>query len=95
MNGYQFRVLAGELIGVGIPVVYACRLASAPAGQTLVNQGAYERLLEGGGLTVELEETSIDVKNEGKLLAYRLAPEAVTSATPPDWFTLPSEDGDQ
>jgi class 3 adenylate cyclase len=39
----------GELTVVGSPVVYACRLAAAPAGVTLLNEQAYQELSRRGG----------------------------------------------
>jgi len=36
--------VGGELTIVGSPVVYACRLAAAPAGLTLLNEQAYQQI---------------------------------------------------
>ena len=62
--------VAGNLTIVGSPVVYACRLGGAPAGLTLLNQPAYEIISERHGRCVLLEETSIEIKHEGVLVAY-------------------------
>jgi hypothetical protein len=50
--------------------VYACRLASAPAGTTLLNQPAYEVVSERHGGHVLLAETEIEIKHEGPMVAY-------------------------
>ncbi len=62
--------VAGSLTIVGSPVVYACRLGGAPAGKTLLNQPAYEVISERHGGLVLLDETSIEIKHEGSLVAY-------------------------
>lgn len=62
--------VAGSLTIVGAPVVYACRLGGAPAGTTLLNQPAYEKVCERHGGRVLLDETSIEIKHEGVLVAY-------------------------
>lgn len=62
--------VAGNLTIVGSPVVYACRLGGAPGGTTLLNQPAYEIISERHGGRVLLEETSIEIKHEGVLVAY-------------------------
>ena len=38
-------VVGGAPTIVGVPVVYACRMAGGSAGTTLVNQPAYEKLV--------------------------------------------------
>ncbi len=55
---------------IGTPVVYACRMSQAKAGQTLLNQPAYELIQERFGAYVNCQESDIDVKYEGKTLAY-------------------------
>ena len=62
--------VAGSLTIVGAPVVYACRLGGAPAGKTFLNQPAYEAISERHGRLVLLDETSIEIKHEGVLVAY-------------------------
>jgi class 3 adenylate cyclase len=66
----QLVQVAGSLTIVGSPVVYACRLGGAPAGKTLLNQPAYEVISERHGGLVLLDETSIEIKHEGVLVAY-------------------------
>ena len=61
-----------ELTIVGTPVVYACRLGGADAGETLVNQPAYEVLMEKFSECVDFTETSIHFKHEGNMLAYKI-----------------------
>jgi len=64
--------VAGGLTVVGAPVVYACRLSGAPPGLTLVNQPAYEVVSENFGATCFIDETSIEIKHEGGMLAYEV-----------------------
>lgn len=62
----------GSLTVVGKPVVYACRLNGASPGETLVNQKAFTVLKERHGDHLDFERTSIDVKHEGRTLAYKV-----------------------
>ena len=79
--------VAGNLTIVGSPVVYACRLGGAPAGMTLLNQPAYEVISERHGGHVLLEETSIEIKHEGVLVAYSATLARATFApSPPAWI---------
>jgi len=59
-----------ELTVVGIPVVYACRMGGAKAGETLLNQPAKEEILEKSKNYIKITETEINIKNEGIALAY-------------------------
>jgi len=61
---------ASEFTAVGRPVVYACRMAGARAGQTLVNQPAYEQLHTKHPNVCELTPVEIVLKHEGRTLAY-------------------------
>jgi adenylate cyclase len=79
----------GNLTIVGSPVVYACRLGGAPAGLTLLNQPAYEIVCERHGGRVLLEETSIEIKHEGILVAYAATLSRSTFApSPPAWIEM-------
>jgi class 3 adenylate cyclase len=82
--------VAGGLTIVGSPVVYACRLGGAPAGTTLLNQPAYERISEKHGGVVLVNETSIEIKHEGPLVAYSAAMSRTASYKPqePAWMAL-------
>ncbi|MGG1921929.1 adenylate/guanylate cyclase domain-containing protein [Chryseobacterium sp. NRRL B-14798] len=60
-----------ELTVVGIPVVYACRMSGAKAGDTLLNQPAKEELLTHCTTNLKISETEIQIKNEGTALAYK------------------------
>lgn len=57
---------------VGVPVVYACRMAGGPPGITLLNQAAYDEIRRHEPLAsvCTLTETDIEVKHEGRTLAY-------------------------
>lgn len=55
---------------IGTPVVYACRFSAAEAGQTLLNQPAYEIASKKYGEYISFQETEIDIKHEGINLAY-------------------------
>jgi class 3 adenylate cyclase len=81
--------IAGGLTVVGAPVVYACRLSAAPPGMTLVNQPAYEVISERCGEACFIDESEIEIKHEGRLLAY----EARLGGRPyqpqsPDWSSV-------
>lgn len=79
--------VAGALTVVGPPVVYACRLGGAPPGATLLNQPAFEVLSERHGLHFAFEETSHELKHEGRTLAYRVHPTGkFYEPRVPDWF---------
>ena len=65
-------VVSGEFAVVGTPVVYACRMAGAEAGQTLLNQGAFESIARRYESICALEETEIEIKHEGPTVAYRV-----------------------
>ncbi|AZA64549.1 adenylate/guanylate cyclase domain-containing protein [Chryseobacterium carnipullorum] len=62
---------SNELTVVGIPVVYACRMSGANAGETLLNQPAKEELLTHCTKNLKISETEIQIKNEGTALAYK------------------------
>jgi len=62
---------SNELTVVGIPVVYACRMSGAKAGETLLNQPAKEELLAHCTTNLKISETEIQIKNEGTALAYK------------------------
>lgn len=62
--------LQDGLTVIGSPVVYACRLSAANAGQTLLNQPAYEVISQKLGEYVNFQESEIPLKNEGRTLAY-------------------------
>jgi class 3 adenylate cyclase len=64
--------VSGGLTVVGTPVVYACRMSSAKAGDTLLNQPAYEKAYPKYSEFFDFSETEIDVKHEGKTLAYKV-----------------------
>lgn len=55
---------------IGTPVVYACRLSGAPAGQTLVNQQAYDVISQKFGGYINFQDSELPIKNEGNILVY-------------------------
>ena len=63
----------GDHTVIGQPVVYACRLSSAPPNTTLLNQGAYDAAIEGFSdyKNVTFVEHGLDLKHEGRVLAYQ------------------------
>lgn len=80
--------MAGGLTVVGAPVVYACRLSGGPAGKTFVNQPAYEIISDRFGAYCFVDETIIDIKHEGRMLAYEARLNGRGYAlTRPGWFT--------
>lgn len=90
----NFVQFAGGLTVVGPPVVYACRLGGAPANTTLLNQPAYDVINDRYGGSVLLNETTIDIKHEGTLIAYSAALSR-TQYTPalPSWKALSEPEG--
>jgi class 3 adenylate cyclase len=62
----------GNLTVVGTPVVYACRLGGAPPGQTLLNQQAKDHIFSKYSAYSNVVETEIEIKHEGKMVAYRV-----------------------
>jgi class 3 adenylate cyclase len=69
----QLVRIRDQLTVVGTPVVYACRMGGASAGQTLLNQPAYEHIFERFSAYCNFEETEIEFKHEGKTVAYRVS----------------------
>jgi class 3 adenylate cyclase len=62
--------LKDGLTVVGNPVVYACRLSGAPAGVTLLNQPAFEKLFSDFSAYCTFGESDYEVNNEGRIVAY-------------------------
>lgn len=84
--------LWGGLTVVGAPVVYACRMGGAPAGRTLLNQPAFEVALDRYSAFCSFREAEIEVKGEGKTMAYEVELSAKEyQATAPDWLALIKE----
>ena len=81
----RFMRIAGDVTVVGAPVVYAARLSSAPAGKSVLNQPAYEKILSRCRAFCSMSETELDIKHEGRVLAYevRLKKRRFTPAAPP------------
>jgi len=63
---------SSELTVVGIPVVYACRMSGANAGDTLLNQGAKDEILNLIPDNIKIVETELFIKNEGTAVAYNV-----------------------
>lgn len=73
---------------IGEPVVFACRFSGAEAGQTLLNQSAYEVVSRKYGEYVNFQETQLDIKHEGPTLAYLTTLSRNTYQPElPDWLT--------
>jgi class 3 adenylate cyclase len=62
--------IADGLTVVGVPVVYACRMSSAPAGLTLMNQQGYDQVKDKYQAVLDIKTMELEIKHEGKLLAY-------------------------
>ncbi len=62
--------IGADFTVVGTPVVYACRMGGADAGQTYINQPAFEKLFGSYSAVCDFEEGEITIKHEGKTLAY-------------------------
>lgn len=63
--------LGGDFTVVGSPVVYACRMSGCAAGETLANQPAFEQLFHRFSAHCDFDETTLEIKREGKTLAHR------------------------
>jgi len=75
---------------IGTPVVYACRMSGAKAGQTLLNQPAYEVTSEKFGGHINFQESEIDMKHEGRTLTYiATLSEKTYEPKLPDWLIPP------
>ncbi len=75
-----------ELTVVGIPVVYACRMGGAKAGDTLLNQPAKEEIVRLSNNYIKVTETEINIKNEGVALAYLIEIHSSSFDIPkPEW----------
>lgn len=76
-----------ELTVVGIPVVYACRLSGANAGETLLNLSAFEEFKQVYDHSYQAQESTIFIKNEGDALAYKiLFDKKITIQSMPFWL---------
>lgn len=64
--------MGSDFTAVGYPVVYACRLSSAPAGQILLNQGAECIVSNKYQHSIGLKRTTIDFKKAKNILAYQV-----------------------
>lgn len=76
-----------ELTVVGIPVVYACRMSSAKAGDTLLNQSALEELKHHSKNDIKISENELFIKNEGTALVYKAEVlRKLDNLKKPDWL---------
>jgi len=84
-GNFRFMRVAGDLTVVGAPVVYATRMSHAPAGKTLLNQPAHEKIAGRYRAFCSMSETELDIKHEGRVLAYevRLKKHSFNPAAPP------------
>ncbi len=64
--------IQGALTLVGSPVVYACRMSKARAGDTLLNAPGFEQVITKYSSYFNFEETILNIKNEGETIAYRV-----------------------
>jgi class 3 adenylate cyclase len=86
-ESYLVKIQDGLTV-IGAPVVYACRMSAAQAGQTLLNQTAYEVTSQRFGEYVNFEESEIDMKHEGRTLAYvATLRENTYEPKLPDWLS--------
>lgn len=73
---------------VGEPVVYACRFGGAPVGCTYLNAPAFDQIMARASAAISTNETTIDIKNEGKFVAFGAFPSGVRhTPLPPAWLT--------
>jgi class 3 adenylate cyclase len=81
----QIVQIGGDFTVVGTPVVYACRMGGADAQHTYLNQPAFEQLFEKYSSVCDFDRCEIDIKHEGKTLAYcaELNGKSYSPAIPP------------
>jgi class 3 adenylate cyclase len=79
-----------ELTVVGIPVVYACRMAGTASGTTLLNQPAFEAVKIKYGNHLKTTEAEINIKNEGVALAYQVEvnENSYGPLKVPEWYSV-------
>ena len=71
--GSTYKVkMNSALTVIGRPVVYACRMSNAKAGDTLLNQPAYEEIFNKYSKYFNFEEITLDIKNEGPTIGYKI-----------------------
>lgn len=84
-----------ELTVVGIPVVYACRMGGAKAGDTLLNQPAKEEISRLCDNYIKVTETELNIKNEGTALAYLIEIHKSSFNVPKPEWTIEKKSGEQ
>lgn len=85
--------LADGLTVVGVPVVYACRMAGGHSGLTLLNQPAYEIVSQRFSQYFFITESEIEIKHEGSTLAYIVMPSGkFYTPKKPDWIDFQQQD---
>jgi len=67
----QVVQIGGDFTVVGTPVVYACRMGGCTAGDTFVNEPAFEKLFSDLSAYCDFDETVLEIKREGKTIAHR------------------------
>ncbi|OXA67759.1 hypothetical protein B0A61_07770 [Flavobacterium aquatile LMG 4008 = ATCC 11947] len=84
---------SNELTVVGIPVVYACRMSGANAGDTILNQPAKEEIERLRATQVKFIETTLHIKNEGTAEVYKVDvnPSVFTAVQEPNWKIVTQE----
>lgn len=78
-----------ELIAVGIPVVYACRLSSVPAGSTVFNEQAFGIVNLGCPPCLVYQDREVPLKNEGSCVGFDMKLNlSKARLVGPDWAAL-------
>lgn len=65
-------VINDDYTVIGSPVVYACRLGSAPSGKTYFNQGVFDLVKAKYSESIIAHEIKCEFKHQGTMLAYEL-----------------------
>jgi len=80
---------SNELTVVGIPVVYACRMSGAKAGDTILNQPAKEEIERLCANHIKITDATILIKNEGTAEVYKIDvnPSVYIGMVAPSWTT--------
>jgi len=78
---------------IGTPVVYACRLSSAPCNTTYINQQVYEVIKNKYQDYFEITPCEIEFKGQGKMRVYKCVFSKKLDPMPlPDWATADMKD---
>lgn len=89
----HFRMAGQELIAVGRPVVYACRLSSVDKDRTVLNEQAVDELLKSHADKVITNDLTMPVKHQGDCIVTQASLLPGVSGVQPPWLSELEQDG--